>query len=187
MTELETIAYTKSFIDSMAKGLNPITGKRVPESDLLNNVRVSRCLYQVSDYLRQLIENGGLHVDAPLRAAPTFDLPPEAVARFPFSDTPLTLEEMIGHLYVLAGRPGMASLHPQSLVAALAEAGLVEEKGQKQQRQISVTEAGQAAGLRMEERRAPGNTVFRVLTLDLQAQALVLDLLPRIIEIDRAV
>ncbi len=187
MTEVETIAYTKAFIDKMASGINPLTGERLPEADLLNNVRISRCLYLVSDYLRQIIENGGFHVDAPRRAAPPFDLPPDAVARFPFSETPMTVQDIVNRLYDLAGQPDMAALHPQSLVTALKEAGLLTEEGEAgKQKHLAVTDSGTASGIRREDYRGPGS-VYQMFTFDIQAQALILDMLPRILEIDRAV
>ena len=56
MTELEKITYAKSFLDKLANGINPIDGTVVPEGDLVNNVRISRCFFYVSDLLRQMIE-----------------------------------------------------------------------------------------------------------------------------------
>ena len=45
MTELEKIEYTKGFVDKLAEGINPIDGTPIAEGDLLNNVRISRCMY----------------------------------------------------------------------------------------------------------------------------------------------
>lgn len=59
MTELEKIAYAKSFIDKLANGINPIDDQPVAEYDVVNNVRLTRCFFYVSDILRQVIENGG--------------------------------------------------------------------------------------------------------------------------------
>lgn len=59
MTELEKIAYAKSFIDKLANGINPIDNQPVAEYDVVNNVRLTRCFFFVSDILRQVIENGG--------------------------------------------------------------------------------------------------------------------------------
>ena len=60
MTELKKIEYAKSFIDKLAKGINPLDGTSIPEQDIINNVRLSRCFFYVSDILRQVIENGGV-------------------------------------------------------------------------------------------------------------------------------
>ena len=54
MTELEKIAYAKSFIDKLANGINPINEEAVPDDDLINNVRISRCLFYVSEILERV-------------------------------------------------------------------------------------------------------------------------------------
>lgn len=54
MTELEKLQYTKSFIDKLANGINPLTGENIPENELLNNIRISRCLFYVSNILNEL-------------------------------------------------------------------------------------------------------------------------------------
>ena len=59
MTELEKIAYAKSFMDKLAQGINPIDDTQIPEGDVANNVRLSRCFFYVSEILRQVIDNGG--------------------------------------------------------------------------------------------------------------------------------
>ena len=60
MTELEKIAYAKSYIEKLANGINPLTNQEVPDSDIINNVKISRCLFYVSDLLRQVVENKGI-------------------------------------------------------------------------------------------------------------------------------
>ena len=60
MTELEKIAYAKSFIDKLANGINPIDDSIIPDGDVVNNVRLSRCFFYVSDILRQVVDNGGI-------------------------------------------------------------------------------------------------------------------------------
>ena len=64
MTELEIMQHAKDYLDKLAKGIDPLTGREVPEGEIINNVRISRCLFYVSDVLRQVIENGGIQVKA---------------------------------------------------------------------------------------------------------------------------
>ena len=59
MTELEKIERAKMYMDKLANGINPIDDTMAPDDDLINNVRLSRCFFFVSDVLRQVIENGG--------------------------------------------------------------------------------------------------------------------------------
>ena len=47
MTELEKIAYAKSFIDKLANGINPLDDTPIPDDDIANNVRLSRCFFYV--------------------------------------------------------------------------------------------------------------------------------------------
>ena len=56
MTELEKIAYAKSFIDKLANGINPLEDTPVPDDDLVNNVRLSRCFFYVSGILQKEME-----------------------------------------------------------------------------------------------------------------------------------
>lgn len=60
MTELEKIAYAKSYIEKLANGVNPLTDQVVSDMDVINNVRISRCLFYVSDLLRQILDNDGI-------------------------------------------------------------------------------------------------------------------------------
>ena len=60
MTDLETMQRAKMYIDKLAQGINPLDDSAIPEGDIINNVRLSRCLFYVSDVLRQVIDNGGV-------------------------------------------------------------------------------------------------------------------------------
>ena len=45
MTELETIARAQMYLEKLANGVNPLTDAEVGDSDVVNNVRISRCLF----------------------------------------------------------------------------------------------------------------------------------------------
>ena len=42
---LELLKHAKEYIENMANGINPLTGESVKDDDLINNVRISRCLF----------------------------------------------------------------------------------------------------------------------------------------------
>ena len=44
---LELLKHAKEYIEKMANGINPLTGEIVPDNDLINNIRISRCLFYV--------------------------------------------------------------------------------------------------------------------------------------------
>lgn len=56
MTEAQKILYAKNYIDKMANGQNPLTDEALPDDDLLNNVKITRCLFFVSSLLQELVE-----------------------------------------------------------------------------------------------------------------------------------
>lgn len=43
----------------MANGINPLTDEKIPDNELINNVRISRCLFYVNDILGEILENSG--------------------------------------------------------------------------------------------------------------------------------
>ena len=56
MPDIEKITYAKSFIDKLANGVNPLDGTEINEGDIVNNVRISRCLFFVSEVLQRVID-----------------------------------------------------------------------------------------------------------------------------------
>ena len=59
MTDLEMMQRAKQYIDSLANGYDPLSGKPVKDDDVVNQVRISRCLFYVSGVLQKVIDNGG--------------------------------------------------------------------------------------------------------------------------------
>ncbi len=82
MTELEKIEYAKSFIDRLANGINPLDDTPIPDDDIANNVRLSRCFFYVSSILQK-------EIDRERRKQPKEKKP----ARLPFSITQEQLQK----------------------------------------------------------------------------------------------
>ena len=93
MTEVEKIAYTRMYIEKLANGINPLTDQAVPDTDLINNVRISRCLFYVSDLLRQLEDQGGIPIKKKKKKLP-FQLSYEKRSDFGFSENPIPISEI---------------------------------------------------------------------------------------------
>ena len=58
-TELEIMKHAKEYIDKLANGIDPFSDKPVPDGDIINNVKLSRCFFYISGILEKVIENGG--------------------------------------------------------------------------------------------------------------------------------
>ena len=124
MTELEKIAYAKNFIDKLANGINPIDDTPVKEDDVINNVRLSRCFFYVSEVLNQVIENGGVNPPAKVHRE-RFSLSAEAVQAFEYSAAPLPVSEIAKRISALKDDPNMRNLSAQSITGWLVSIGML--------------------------------------------------------------
>ncbi len=91
MNELEKIAYAKSFIDKLANGINPLDDTRIPDGDIANNVRLSRCFFYVSGLLQKEIEREKKKMYRAERSARApFFLTPEQREKYEFDPFPIS-------------------------------------------------------------------------------------------------
>ena len=187
MTELEIMQHAKDYLDKLAKGIDPLTGREVPENDIINNVRISRCLNYVSDVLRQLIENGGVIGAPPKKGelAP-YTLPFEARSRYAFGDWPLSASQIAQRLNELVDLEAMQKLKTTSITRFLLQSGLLfEEEGPGGSKNKRPTEAGWKLGIATQQRSGQ-NGDYTAVVYDRQAQQFILDNLDAIIAINAA-
>lgn len=59
MTELEKMMRAYDYVRKLADGIDPLTDEELPLDSTYNNVRLSRCMYYVSEILSKVIANGG--------------------------------------------------------------------------------------------------------------------------------
>lgn len=126
MTDFEIMQRAKSYIDKMANGINPITDKEAAETDMINNVLISRCLFYVSDVLRQVIENGGTVPKVKKKKEP-FHLTAEQLSGFRFSDEPIPISEITNRFNALASTEESVQLTRGILTNWLIENGFLQE------------------------------------------------------------
>ena len=187
MTELEIMQHAKDYLDKLAKGIDPLTGREVPENDIINNVRISRCLNYVSDVLRQVIENGGVIGAPPKKGelAP-YALPFEARGRYAFGDWPLSASQIAQRLNELVDLEAMQKLKTTSITKFLLQSGLLfEEEGPGGNKNKRPTEAGWKLGIATQQRSGQ-NGDYTAVVYDRQAQQFILDNLDAIIAINAA-
>lgn len=185
MTELEKIEYARSFIDKLANGINPLDGSPVPEGDIVNNVRLSRCFFYVSDILRRVIENGGTEDRKreirPKTRRASFALPPEARGRFQISQAPISVSEIANHINSFINAEEMRRLSAATISNWLLGAGLLEVVSipNGSRRKVPTHEGG-LLGIITEERNGQYGTYLAVLFKP-QAQQFIYDNIDAII------
>lgn len=182
MTELEKIAYAKSFIDKLAEGTNPLDDTPVPEGDIVNNVRLSRCFFYVSDILRQVIDNGGITPAKTVKQGKQeFSLTEEAKAKFAVSEQPRYISDIMDQLNALSDETTV-KLPSTAVTGWLTEQGFMEivtkQDGKNAKRP---TEQGRAVGIVTEERVGMYGP-YTVVLYTAEAQRFILDHLDAIIQ-----
>ena len=182
MTDLEIMQHAKNYLDKLAQGIDPLTGQEVPEYDVINNVRISRCLFYVSDVLRQVIENGGIQVRTVKNSEKTpFTLSPDERERYPFGDWPATVSVIAQRFNELVNLETMQKLKTTSITKFLLQSGLLfEEEGINGSKNKRPTEAGQQLGISTAQRTGQ-NGEYTAVVYDREAQQFILDNLDAII------
>lgn len=128
MTEQEKLQRAKYYIDCLANGVNPLDGTAVPEQDVVNHVKVSRCLFYVSDILRKQIEKLEKMNQTAVKHKLPFYITENEQLQYEISQTPIPAS-VISHRIneVMDGR-GMRKVTYRAIVAWLVSTGLLEEE-----------------------------------------------------------
>ena len=184
MTELEMIERARMYVQKLANGVNPTDGSEVPDGDVVNDVRISRCLFFVADVLRQVLENGGA-APAPKSEKKlqrlAFDLTFKQRERFEYSDIPITISELARRLNALIDTENMTKLSYTAISSWLTGLGLLETvtlPGGKLAKRP--TEEGLENGIAVVERIGQ-NGPYHDVVYNAAAQHFVLDNLDAII------
>lgn len=180
MTELETLERARMYMEKLANGINPIDGTPVPDDDVINQVRLSRCFFYVAGVLRQVIDNGGVAPKKKLPKAP-FDLSVDSRTTFAFSDTPIPISEVSKRINMLIDSEKMETLSYSAIRDWLFSLNLLEETqsgdGKSTKRP---TQQGENLGIHLESRMGLDGIHF-VVVYDLAAQHFIIDNLDAII------
>lgn len=186
MTELEKIEYTKGFVDKLAEGLNPIDGTPIAEGDLLNNVRISRCMYYVSDILRRVIENGGIEGKKPAkRGRAPFALSDSARRGLIPADEPLRISQVTSLINEKVDPEAMKNLRSGVITRWLLGIGALEEVQLPSGKETKLpTPQGRSLGLITQEFRGE-NSVYSVVLYKPEAQQFIFDNIDAIEQLNR--
>lgn len=187
MDELEKLDRAKAYMEKLANGIDPITGTAVADSDVINNVRVSRCLFYVAGILHQIIENGGA-VGRPKKAEKLrkqkFSITFEELSRFPISEVPIPVSEFSRRVNGLIPPEGlMTKLSYKSITRFLVDANLITESVDENGKITrNPTGVGETLGIKIED-RVGARGAYKVILYDRNAQQFLLDNMSAIVDI----
>ena len=172
MTELETVKRAKMYMDKLAQGIDPITDCELPYDSALNNVRLARCFFYVSDILRQVIDNGGQvgavkKTDFVITAAQLANVKPKS--------TPIRITEFAELLTKYVDPLHVKKLSATKLTNWLIYKGFLVKETMPDGRSRRVpTPAGRALGMTTQMRQTRDGEYLAVY-YDVNAQQFLLD------------
>lgn len=186
MTELEKIERAKMYMDKLANGIDPISDSEIPDDDIINNVRLSRCFFFVSDVLRQVIENGGTRPATGSKPKkPPLEIPMEKREKFAYSEKPIPASEIAKRINELADNDTMKKLTYSGILGWLTEIGMMgpafTPEGKYTKRP---TMTGKENGISVEE-RIGDKGAYQVVVYDSAAQHFIIDNLDAILAAEK--
>lgn len=182
MTEIEKMDRAKMYLDKLANGIDPITDSELPSDSALNNVRLSRCFFYVSDVLRQIIEKGGIVKPVKRAQKDDFMLTDAQKESIAVSKTPLTISNFTKLINAVVDENVMKNLPATAVTGWLMSAGfLMETQDALVKKKKVPTESGKRIGLTLEARQSMRGD-YEVVLYHESAQHFVIDRLEAIME-----
>ena len=179
MTELETMQRAKMYLDKLAQGIDPITNQKIPEDSTLNNVRLARCFFYVSDVLGKVIANGG--AVGQVTKTLDFAITPEQLAFVQISEFPIRITEFTDALYQAVKNPEMKKLSVTKITEWLISRGLMrKETGEDGKIHRVPTDRGLQMGMSTRLRQSRDGE-YRAVYYDKNMQRFLLDNLAEIL------
>lgn len=173
MTELEKMQRAKMYIDHLANGVDPLTNAEIPNDSVLNQVRISRCLFYVSDILSKVIDNGGevgkKHADKQL----PFTITPEQLARVEISEDPVGVAIIAKRIAAVVDEnvKGVPAVHISNW---LLMNGYLSENIRSNKREKVATSKGESIGIHTIDSVNSSGIPFRKNIYSSQAQRFVI-------------
>ena len=153
MIDLDKLQHAKNYIDKLAAGVDPISDTAMPGDAVLNNVRLSRCFFYVSDVLRQVIENGAdIKNVRPKKSLPPFALPNELRAQIEISTSPVMIKNFTDKINASIDENAMQKLKVTALTIWLVDNGFLTEEIINGKKHKKPTDKGTKLGISSEQR-----------------------------------
>lgn len=173
MTELETMQRAKTYLDKLAQGIDPITNQEIPEDSTLNNLRLARCFFYVSDVLEQVIANGGvIGGKSKLQA---FSITMEQLAKVQISQEPIRVTQLVDRISAAADNTQMKKLRTTVITDWLVEKGFLEKQLGADGKSIRIpTRNGLMIGLSAQTRQGQYGE-YQAVFYNVEAQRFILD------------
>ncbi len=170
MTEEEKIKIAKTYITKLANGINPLDDMIIPESDIINNVHISRCLFYVADILEEMTD------DKTEIQKGEFYISDEDIQKFTYSETPLTLTKIIKKINAINTNKNVKKIRSRAVINRLIDLELLYSKIDENGKEIKIpTGKGVKAGITMKSCYIKRKGMSSIILYDKNAQKFIVD------------
>ena len=176
--DLKVVAHAKEYIDDLARGINPLTKEEVMENDVVNQVRISRCLYYVSDVLEAVLHNGGVRV---ILEEQPFVPENMDLSLFVPEEQAMSVSVLVGKINELKP-PAMKKLKVTAVTNWLAAHGFLRVETSNGKNRKRPTQQGFNVGILEREKLNEQGIKYCTVLYSPQAQQFVMDNLTAIVD-----
>lgn len=182
MEKEEKLLLADEYISSLAKGLHPITKAVLPEDSVINDVKIVRCLYFVSEAIKEAMNCDKKKSE---RKKP-FSISQNEISRFKISNGEITISAIVKKLNELKNDENMAKLTSKPITQWLLNCDLLQEVEENGKIVKRPTESGKSMGMSVK-RILTDHGFFNAVVYNSKAQQFLLDNLLSILNFDKAI
>lgn len=182
MEKEEKLLLADKYISSLAKGLHPITKAVLPEDSVINDVKIVRCLYFVSEAIKEAMNCDKKKAE---RKKP-FSISQNEISRFKISNGEITISAIVKKLNELKNDENMVKLTTKPITQWLLNCDLLQEVEENGKTVKRPTESGKSMGMSVR-RMITDYGFFNAVVYNSKAQQFLLDNLLSILNFDKAI
>ena len=182
MEKEEKLLLADEYISSLAKGLHPITKAVLPEDSVINDVKIVRCLYFVSEAIKEAMNCDKKKAE---RKKP-FSISQNEISRFKISNGEITISAIVRKLNELKNDENMVKLTSKPITQWLLNCDLLQEVEENGKTVKRPTESGKSMGMSVR-RMITDYGFFNAVVYNSKAQQFLLDNLLSILNFDKAI
>ena len=150
MSELDTMRRAQMYIDKLAQGIDPVSGREIPNDSVLNNVQLVRCFFYISGVLQRTINMEDRRQETERKQE--FAITPQRLAGIQVKPYAIRITEFTKLLYESVGDPGMKQPNPTRFTNWLLEEGFLVRGVEANGKSCRVpTKAGEKIGITARE------------------------------------
>lgn len=173
MTELEKLKRAKMYLERLANGINPLTEAVIEDNDVINNVRISRCLFYVSGVLEKVIQNGGEVKKTVVRSMP-FSITEEQLQRIKISEDAVGITIITGRINAVLDEDAK-KIYAPTITTWLVNEGYLSEFIRGNKKSKEATQKGESIGLFTVDAVNQNGVTYRKTLYNASAQQFVIN------------